>query len=115
MESNDAAVLHFLQEIHIISVIWDGIGYPSHGHFIPYRFERNTALKHTTNRPQYRMPLWASLLTAVLLAGFYTIICLWCQPNSLRYTLGVLVRQPLLIVLNALPVGLLILSGAFLL
>ena len=61
------------------------------------------------------MPLWASLLTAVLLAGFYTIICLWCQPNSLRYTLGVLVRQPLLIVLNALPVGLLILSGAFLL
>ena len=45
------------------------------------------------------MPLWASLLTAVLLAGFYTVICLWCQPNSLRYTLGVLVRQPLLIVM----------------
>lgn len=60
------------------------------------------------------LPLWASLLLAVLLAGGITLLALWCQPNALRSVLAVFRRQPLLIVLNALPVGLLLLTFAFL-
>ena len=61
------------------------------------------------------LPLWASLAAAVLLAGCITLLALWCQPNSLRSVLEVFRGQPLLIVLNALPVGLLLLAFAFLL
>ena len=61
------------------------------------------------------LPLWASLAAAVLLAGCITLLALWCQPNSLRSVLAVFRGQPLLIVLNALPVGLLLLAFAFLL
>jgi len=55
------------------------------------------------------MPLVLTLLTAVLLAGCITLLALWCQPNALRSVLIIMKAQPLLIVLNALPVGLLLL------
>ncbi|MDY3281709.1 LTA synthase family protein [Dysosmobacter sp.] len=61
-----------------------------------------------------RLPVWGTLLLAVLLAGFYTLLCLWAQPNSLRAIVAVFRGQPLLIVLNALPVGLTILCLTFL-
>lgn len=60
------------------------------------------------------LPLWGSFLLAVLLAGCITLLALWCQPNALRTVLAVFRGQPLLIVLNALPVGLLLLTFAFL-
>jgi len=60
----------------------------------------------------YSLPLWASLLSAVLLAGCITLLALWCQPNALRGVLAGFKAQPLLIVLNALPVGLLLLAFA---
>ena len=60
------------------------------------------------------LPLWGSLLAAVLLAGCITLLALWCQPNALRTVLVVFKAQPLLIVLNALPIGLLLLAFAFL-
>ena len=60
------------------------------------------------------LPLWGSLLAAVLLAGCITLLALWCQPNALRTVLAVFKAQPLLIVLNALPIGLLLLACAFL-
>ena len=59
--------------------------------------------------PKVRLPLWATLLAAVLLAGCITLLALWCQPNALRVVLAHFRAQPLLIVLNALPVGLLLL------
>ena len=57
--------------------------------------------------------MWGTLLLAVLLAGFYTLLCLWAQPNSLRAIVAIFRAQPLLIVLNALPVGLTILCLTF--
>lgn len=65
--------------------------------------------KHAKPTPAYRLNLPLTLLAAVLLAGFYTLLCLWIQPNSLRSVLSFFRTQPLLIVLNALPIGLLIL------
>ena len=56
------------------------------------------------------LPLWGSLLAAVLLAGCITLLALWCQPNALRTVLAGFRAQPLLIVLNALPIGLLLLA-----
>lgn len=70
--------------------------------------------KHTKPVPARWMGLPASLLAAVLLTGFYTLLCLWIQPGSLRALLSLFRAQPLLIVLNALPIGLLILALAFL-
>ena len=64
--------------------------------------------------PLVRLPLWASLLSAVLLSGGITLLALWCQPNALRAVMQVFLSQPLLIVLNALPIGLLVLCFAFL-
>ena len=55
-----------------------------------------------------------SLLLAVLLTGAVTLFALWIQPNSLRAVLAVLRSQPLLIVLNCLPVGFLVLAFSFL-
>ena len=60
------------------------------------------------------LPLWGSLVLAVLLAGCITLLALWCQPNALRTVLVIFRSQPLLIVLNALPIGLLLLAFAFL-
>ena len=62
--------------------------------------------------PQYRLPFWASLLAAVLLAGCITLLALWCQPNALRVVLAHFRTQPLLIILNAMPIGLLLLVFA---
>ena len=56
------------------------------------------------------LPLWGSLLAAVLLAGCITLLALWCQPNALQTVLAGFKAQPLLIVLNALPIGLLLLD-----
>ena len=59
--------------------------------------------------PKYRMPLWATLLTAVFVSGAITLLALWCQPNALRVVLQNMKAQPLLILLNAMPIGLLVL------
>lgn len=64
-------------------------------------------------RPQLNFTL--SALAAVLLSGAITILSLWLQPNALRTVLSVFRAQPPLIILNALPVGLLVLVLAFLL
>ena len=61
---------------------------------------------------KFSLPLWGSLTAAVLLAGGITLLALWCQPNALRSLLSVFRAQPLLIVLNALPVGLVLLAFA---
>ena len=58
---------------------------------------------------RYRLPLPLALLAAVLLAGCITLLALWCQPNALRVVLAHFKAQPLLIVLNAMPIGLLLL------
>ena len=62
-------------------------------------------MKFRDRFPKARLPLWGTLLAAVLLAGAITLVALWCQPNSLRSVLAVFRSQPLLIVLNCLPVG----------
>ena len=62
--------------------------------------------------PLRRLSLPLSLLAAVLLTAGVTPLALWCQPNSFRVLISGFLRQPLLIVLNALPVGLLILAAA---
>ncbi|MEY8385733.1 LTA synthase family protein [Oscillospiraceae bacterium 38-13] len=62
-----------------------------------------------------RLSLPLSLLAALLLAGGVTLLALWCQPNSFRGLVSGFLRQPLLIVLNALPVLLLVLAAAALL
>ena len=61
---------------------------------------------------KFTLPLWGSLLLAVLLAGCITLLALWCQPNALRTVLVIFRSQPLLIVLNAMPIGLLLLIAA---
>ena len=66
-------------------------------------------LKLHDHFPKVRLPLWATLLAAVLLAGAITLLALWCQPNALRSVLAVFRAQPLLIILNCLPVGMLLL------
>ena len=73
------------------------------------------ALKIREYFPKFRLPWWGSLLAAVLVSGAITLLALWCQPNALRSVLAVLWHQPLLIVLNALPIGLLVLVGTCLL
>ena len=72
-------------------------------------------MRNPVPNPKYRLSLPLSVLAAVLLAGGVTLLALWCQPNSFRALLSGFLRQPLLIVLNALPAGLLILAAACLL
>lgn len=60
--------------------------------------------------PKKHLSLPLTVLAAVLLAGAITLLALWCQPNALRDVLGHMKAQPLLIVLNAMPVGLLLLA-----
>ena len=69
-------------------------------------------MKNLLPRPRVRLSLPLSLLAAVLLSGGITLLALWCQPNALRALLSGFLRQPLLIVLNALPIGLLVLAAA---
>jgi len=56
-----------------------------------------------------KLSLPLTLLVAVLLAGCITLLALWCQPNAFRSVLIIFKAQPLLILLNAMPVGLLLL------
>ncbi|WP_312279055.1 LTA synthase family protein [Oscillibacter sp.] len=70
--------------------------------------------QHTKPLPARGMGLPLTFLLAVLLTGFYTLLCLWIQPNSLRSALSLFLTEPLLIVLNALPIGLLIVAFAIL-
>lgn len=42
--------------------------------------------------------------------GCITLLALWCQPNALRTVVDIFRAQPLLIVLNALPIGLLVVT-----
>ncbi|MCI8330072.1 MAG: LTA synthase family protein [Oscillibacter sp.] len=72
-------------------------------------------MKNPFPRPRVRLSLPLSLLAAAALAGGITLLALWCQPNSFRALLSGFLRQPLLIVLNALPVFLLVLAAAALL
>lgn len=72
-------------------------------------------LKIRDHFPKFRLPWWGSLLAAVLVSGCITLLALWCQPNALRSVLAVFWHQPLLIVLNAMPIGLLVLVFACLL
>ena len=58
---------------------------------------------------KFELSLPLTLLAAVLLAGCITLLALWCQPNALRLVVQYFRAQPLLIVLNALPVGLVLL------
>lgn len=60
--------------------------------------------------PQARLPLWATLAAMVALSGCITLLALWCQPNALRTVVDIFRAQPLLIVLNALPIGLLVVT-----
>lgn len=60
--------------------------------------------------PKFRISAPLSLLAAVLLAGCITLLALWCQPNAFRGVLSNFLHKPVLIVLNALPVGLLLLG-----
>lgn len=64
---------------------------------------------------KYRLCPLMALAAAVLLAGGITLLALWCQPNALGVVLSHMKAQPLLILLNAMPVGLLLLAAAFLL
>jgi len=73
-------------------------------------FERTDGLNSTKRLPHYRLSLPLTLLAAVLLAGCITLLALWCQPNAFRSVLIIFKSQPLLIVLNALPVGLILLA-----
>ncbi len=68
-----------------------------------------------TRLPKYRLSLPLALPAAVLLAGAITLLALWCQPNALRSVVRIFLNKPILIVLNALPVGLLLLGLACLL
>lgn len=65
--------------------------------------------------PKFRLSLPLALLAAVLLAGFITLLALWCQPNAFRGVISNFLRKPVLILLNTLPVGLLLLGLACLL
>ena len=73
--------------------------------------KRQRREKHT---PKYQMGLALSLTAVVLLTGCYTLLCLWIQPNSFRYVVSIFRQQPLLIILNCVPVGALMLAFTFL-
>lgn len=60
--------------------------------------------------PKARLPLWGTLAAMVALSGCITLLALWCQPNALRTVVDIFRAQPLLIVLNALPMGLLVVT-----
>lgn len=73
-------------------------------------------MKFSLKKGRYTLSPLVSLLAAVLLAGFYTVLCLCLQPGSFFAVSGVqLLQLPVLLVLNALPIGLTLLAGAFLL
>ena len=73
-------------------------------------------MKFPLKKGRYELSPLMSLLAAVLLTGFYTVLCLCLQPGSYFAVSGVqLLQLPVLLVLNALPIGLTLLAAAFLL
>ena len=70
-------------------------------------------MKSLNRLQKWNLPLALSLACAVVLAGCITVLALWCQPNAFRSVLIIFKAQPLLILLNAMPVGLLLLIFAF--
>ncbi len=58
----------------------------------------------------FRLPLPLTLLTVVGLTLCITLLALWCQPNALRAVLAGFRGQPMLFLLNTLPIGLLTLA-----
>lgn len=64
-----------------------------------------------TARSRWSWPIQLAL--AVLLSGLITLVALWCQPNSFLGLMQGFLQQPLLIIVNALPVGLLVLVFSF--
>lgn len=65
------------------------------------------------SRPvQLSLPL--TFLAAVLLSGCITLLVLYLQPNSFRNLISIFLQKPILIVLNAMPIGLLVLIFTFL-
>lgn len=71
-------------------------------------------MKHTVSSNRFQLHPAVAILLAVLLTGGITLFALWIQPNSFRAIVSIFMEQPLLIVLNALPVGLLLLAFSFL-
>ena len=69
-------------------------------------------MKSLNRLQKWNLPLALSLACAVVLAGCITVLALWCQPNAFRSVLIIFKAQPLLILLNAMPVGLLLLLFA---
>lgn len=72
-------------------------------------FGRNCFVKSLNRFQKIKLSLPLTLLAAVLLAGCITLLALWCQPNAFRSVLIIFKAQPLLILLNAMPVGLFLL------
>ncbi|WP_409969000.1 LTA synthase family protein [Bengtsoniella intestinalis] len=72
--------------------------------------------RYTARRrfPHITLPHWVSFVLAILLTGLITLVSIWCQPNSFIGVISGFLDQPLLIVLNALPVGLVVLVFGFL-
>ena len=66
-------------------------------------------MKSLNRFQKIKLSLPLTLLAAVLLAGCITLLALWCQPNAFRSVLIIFKAQPLLILLNAMPVGLFLL------
>ncbi len=71
-------------------------------------------MKIRRHEPRYRLSLAQSLVASVLLAGLVTLVALWCQPNSFRALIGFFLKTPVLIFLNAIPVGLMVWFFSFL-
>ncbi len=72
--------------------------------------KRCIGLEGKQKKLQSGIPIKASVVYGIMLACMITLLALWCQPNSLREVLTVFAGQPVLILLNLLPV-LLLLSG----
>lgn len=72
-------------------------------------------LQNSGMRKRIMLPLPAELLAAVLLASLITLLAVGFQPNSFRDMMCRFASQPLLFVLNGLPVFLILLAFASLL
>ena len=60
------------------------------------------------------LPTWTAVPAWLLLSGGITVLALWCQPNPLRDVLRIFLEQPVLILLNVLPVALVLAFLGFL-
>lgn len=76
--------------------------------------KRGTGPAGPRSRKRCFIPFWAGIPVGLLLAGLITILALWCQPNRLANVLMIFLQQPVLIVLNYLPILLLLSCLSFL-